>query len=88
LLSHVTHNSRIHCHNLHKRDCNWLYIFSGIICGADYPSHEREILPAARTAPHQGASILPAARTTRIQGLKGGYFVVVWGVESMNLTLA
>ena len=34
-------------------------------CGANYPSQEREISPAARTTLHQGGSILPAARTTR-----------------------
>ena len=32
-------------------------------CGANYPSQER--------------AIMPAARTTRYQALKGGYFVFV-----------
>ena len=34
-------------------------------CGANYPSQERAILPAARTTLQQGGSILPAAQTTR-----------------------
>ena len=36
-------------------------------CGANYPSQERAIMPAARTTLQlqQGGSILPAAQTTR-----------------------
>ena len=51
-------------------------------CGAKYPSQERAILPAARTALHQGGSNFACGANYPHQALKGGCFVFVWRVET------
>ena len=49
-------------------------------CGANYPSQERTISPAARTTLHQGGSNFACGANYPHQALKGGYFVFVWRV--------
>ena len=49
-------------------------------CGANYPSQERAISPAARTTLHQGGSKFACGANYPHQALKGGYFVFVWRV--------
>ena len=46
-------------------------------CGANYPSQERAISPAARTTSHQGGSNFACGANHPHQALKGGYFVFV-----------
>ena len=53
-------------------------------CGANYPSQERAISPAARTTLHRGGSNFACGANYPHQALKGcckgGYFVFVWRV--------
>ena len=57
-------------------------------CGANYPSQERAISPAARTTLHQGGSNFACGANYPHQAIKGGYFVFVWRVGTwLDLTL-
>ena len=56
-------------------------------CGANYPSQERAISPAARTTLHQGGSNFACGANYPHQAIKGGYFVFVWRVGTwLDLT--
>jgi hypothetical protein len=56
-------------------------------CGANYPSQERAISPAAaaRATLHQGGSILPAAGTTRTRNQRGA-LLCLCGESELDLT--